>query len=387
MKKIIFLILSIIIITNPIFGQTISELNFFDIDQSNWIIQKDQNVCKDYYFEKLAETKDSTFVLNLKLENYIVPKKDVSVDVYLNDLKEGTLKEEEIKVNNIFRLYNLKENNKLTICVENKYLPKMIISKKSTIGNYLLPEFKEENFYQIIGEYELTQTMIPVEVHIKNTGAKETNIEIYNATEKYLENSLLETVSGHANYSGPIGPGEEKIIKYYIKTLENTEYMTPRAILKYTDEFGIEREIYTETKIITILKNDQKLDALIDIENRVLLNEKTYGKIVIRNISETDLKNIVIEPEFTENITIGKKNISLLNKFDVIEIPFTISKEDQTKTSLSFSIKYNTLDNSTLEFKTKTITLLPVEKTNYTNEVIGILLLFCVLIYIWIVKL
>ena len=141
MKRIIFLILSIIIITNPIFGQTISELNFFDIDQSNWIIQKDQNVCKDYYFEKLAETKDSTFVLNLKLENYIVPKKDVSVDVYLNDLKEGTLKEEEIKVNNIFRLYNLKENNKLTICVENKYLPKMIISKKSTIGNYLLPEF------------------------------------------------------------------------------------------------------------------------------------------------------------------------------------------------------------------------------------------------------
>lgn len=386
MKKIILLIIAIIFITNPLFSQTISEINFFDLEKSDWVIQKDQNICKDYYFERLAETKDSTFVLNLKLDNYIVPKKDTSIDIYLNDLKEGNIKDEEIKENNIFKLYNLKENNKLTICVENKYLPKLIISKKSTIGNYLLAEFKKENFYQKIGEYELTQTMIPVEVYIKNTGAKEANIEIYNATEKYLNNSLLETVSGQANFSGTIAPGETKIIKYYIKTLENTDYMTPRAILKYTDEFGIDRELYTETKIITILKNDQKLDALVDIENSVSLNENTYGKIVIRNISETDLKDIIIEAEFSENIIISKKKIPVLHKFDVIEIPFTIIKQDRTKTNLSFLIKYNTLDNSTLEFETKTITLSPVEKTNYTTEIISILLVFCVLIYIWIVK-
>ena len=386
MKKIILLILTMVLITTQIFGQTISEKSFFELGESDWIIQKDQNSCKDYYFDKLIENKDATFVLNLKLENYIVPRTDVVIDVYLNDLKEQSIKNENIKEINIFKLYNLTQKNKLTVCVTNNFLPRIIISKKSTIGNYLLSEFKEENFYQIIGEYEFSQTMIPVEVYIKNTGAREINIELFNATEKFMKNSILETVSGSATYSGPILPNEEKIIKYYIKTVENTDYVTPRAVVRYTDEFGVKRELFTDAKVITILKNDQKLDALIDIDNAVALNQDTFGKLVLRNISETDLKNIIIEPEFSEDIIISQKNIVLLNKFDVIEIPFTIKKQDHTKTKLSFLIKYDSYDQ-TLETKTKDVILSPITKTNYTNEIIGILLLFCILIYIWIVKL
>jgi hypothetical protein len=65
MKKIILLILTMVLITTQIFGQTISENLFFELGESDWIIQKDQNSCKDYYFDKLIENKDATFVLNL----------------------------------------------------------------------------------------------------------------------------------------------------------------------------------------------------------------------------------------------------------------------------------------------------------------------------------
>ncbi|HOD89486.1 MAG TPA: hypothetical protein PKK56_00145 [archaeon] len=386
-NKIILIIFTLIFFTSTIHAASIDEKTFYELGENDFSFVKDTNICKNYDFNELNTTENATFVTQIKIKNYIPINSGVEINIYLNNEKIGEIKDKNIKENNIFKKenINLQKKNTLTICVNNKFLPELIISKESKIGNYLLPKFNEMDFYQTLSEYDYTQNILTIQIHVTNSGYDDANIEIINAKEIFLELSNLENISGTTEYSGIIKAGETKELSYYIKPTKQTSYITPRAILKYTDEFGETHIIYTKQQVIEIQDPDTKIQAYTDVPTNTIKNQETNGKLIIRNISEKELNSIYIIPEFNGNILMDSQEIPILKGRDTISIPFKIKTTETGEFPLYFNITYKENTN-TKSIVTETNTINSMAENKNETIILCILIGIMIILYIWLVR-
>ena len=386
---VLFLIIITFSVCDNLNAEVIDEKSFYDLDFDNFVVLKDQNICQEIIIKDLASSKNSKTILQLNIENYIYSSDGLEIDVYLNNLKEKELKNKEIIKKNIIELYNFKKNetNTLKICVDNSFLPKIIFSKKSIVGNYLLAEILQTNFKQIIPSTIESDSLIPIEIIVKNTGFAPINIELDNANSKYLKNVDLENVSGQTQYEGVIDSKDTIKLKYFIKTGLNTKFISPRAVLKYITEFGEKKELKTDLIVINTINKQSKLEAYVDIPREIINNEEIKCKIILKNNSEDNIKEVYIEPNTELYLEFNNKDIIKISKKDIIEVPFTIKSFNTGDYKLSFNYVYdveNDLNKHTLG--SELLTINSKNKSNYLSEIIGSLILVFIIIYIWAFK-
>ncbi len=390
MKSIKFVLLFMLIIAIPLVGaEKLSEKSFIELGYGDYTIDKGNNSCENYTITEIEMHVDATYVLKLEIANYIQLNKndEITIKTYLNNKLVSEIKNESIKEKNIIELNDFSNRNELSVCVENKFLPRMVISKYSTVGSYFLPIIKTTDFYQTVPDKVYKNELVPIIVNVKNSGIRDVQINITNASKEYLKNSSLENVSGETAYEGVLKAGETKSIKYFIKTSNDTNYVTPRAILTYTNEFGEKITLYTKQVGLSITDIKTKLDAEIEITRNIITNQEVYGKIVLRNISEDEIKNITIIPKFDGTIEMYNSEINVLNKKDVIEIPFKINTVISKEYSLSFNLYYNTLQEENKSVGTQKITITSLPEDNINKQIIAVLVAITVILFIWVVKL
>lgn len=384
MFKKIIVMLFIILSLSAVYPKIIEQTSFDEFG-----VERGQNLCKTYEFNKLKEETGSKLIANIVFENYIPTKSNLEVTLFFNDKELTTLKETEILAENKIEINEKQDiKNYFKLCVNNNALPKVIISKRSNIGTYLLGEIREEvDFYQkVLTTETYSSSLIPIEIYVYNSGQDKLNINLNYASEKFLKNSNLETVSGQTNYSGPIEPGQTITLKYYLKTNKNIDFYTPRAELKYKDEFGIENIIYAKQEIINVRDNQNKIEVYVDLEKDVLVKTPKVGKIILKNVTQTDIKNINIETNFDGKIIVSQRQLGVLKGFEVIEIPFEITVEEMGQYTFNSTVYFN-LGEKENGVNSQTIIVNANEKKDYVKETIGVFLIISIVIYIWIVRL
>jgi len=390
MKSMKFFILFILLLALPIItAETVSEKSLSDLGYSDFTIDKGVSSCENYTLTGITTTQDATNVLQLKISNYVQLNKNdnVVIKTYLNNVLISELKNETIKEKNIIELTNFKARNEISICVDNNFLPRMVVSKYSLVGSYLLAVIKAEDFYQTVPDKVYKNDLVPILVNVKNSGVRDVEINIANASKEYLQNSNLENVSGETAYAGILKAGETKTIKYFIKTSNDTNYVTPRAILTYTNEFGEKITMYTKQVGLSIEDIKTKLDVEIEVPRNIITNNEVYGKIILRNVSEDDIQNITIIPKFDGVIELTNPEISILNKKDVIEIPFKIKTVIPKEYSLSLNLYYNTIQENDKSVGSQKITITSVPEDNTNTQIIAVLVAITIILFIWVVKL
>jgi len=385
-KKTIILFV-LILMSSIVYAEAIDKVSFSEVGYGQFNITENSSLCKIYEFKKLDQIQDSRVFVNLIIENYIPTKRDVNILVFLNDNLEKTLKSEEIVKENYIELdRKLAEDNALKICVENSALPLIIISNRSFIGTYIIGEIKETEFYQrVLTSQRYNNTLIPIEIYAENNSAKAIDIQINYANEIFLRNSNLETVSGETSYTGTILPGETKILKYYLKANKTISFATPQATLTYVNEFGETKTLTAKQSIIDIVEKTNKIEVYVDMERNVNINEKQKGKIIIRNVSENDLKNLTIEINFNQKIILSQRQIDLLKKYEVKEIFFETTIDSKGVHSLNATVYYNLGDKEN-GVSAQTVNITADLKKDYIKEMIGVFLLITIIFYIWIVR-
>jgi len=390
MKSIKITLLFILLLAMPILNaEKISEKSFSELGYSDYIINKGDKSCENYTVTGIEESADATYVLQLKVANFVQLNKNdnVIIKTYLNNALISEIKNEGIKEKNIIELQEYKNKSEISVCVENEFLPRMVISKYGLIGSYLLPKILDTDFYQTVPEKVYKNELVPIQVNVKNSGVKDVEINIENASKEYLKNSSLENVSGETAYNGILKAGETKSIKYFIKTSNDTNYVTPRAILTYTNEFGEKITLYTKQIRLSIEDLKTKLDAEIEVPRNIITNQEVYGKLVIRNVSEEELNNIILIPKFDGTIELYSSEINIINKKDVIEIPFKIKTVISKEYDLSFNIYYNTNTEENKSVGTQSITITSVPEDNTNTQIIAVLVAITIILFIWVVKL
>lgn len=369
-------------------AKSIDERTFMDIGFEDYDILRGKEECIYYDLGKIETEQNYRFFVNLKLANYIPVKNDLEIGVTLNDLKK-TIKNDEILEENLFEFTNIKkEKNSMVVCVNNNALPKVIISKNSTFGTYLIGEIKENvDFYQkILTSTTYNSTLIPIEIYAHNSGDDSLFININHANEIFLRNSNLETVSGQTNYSGQIAAGQTIILKYFLKANRNIDFALPAAELKYTDEFGREIVLSAKQEIIKIRDNENKIEVYVDLKRNAIVGHPLTGNIILKNVSPTNIKNVFIESHFDGKIVVSERHIPILKKYTVIEIPFEISVDEAGQYNLNMTVYYNVGEKEN-GVSAQTIIVNAEPKKDYVKEIIGIFLIITIGIYVWVVKL
>jgi hypothetical protein len=382
--KHLFLILSIILLSNLFYATIIDEKTLNSIEKGDIIVDKGEDFCKDYTFS-LNTDQFSENYLQLMLKNYIPVNQGVSITIKLNDQNITTIENKDIKEKNIVYLGQSNVNDNLEICVTNKFLPRLIIDEQSLIGSYYTSKINEDDFYQEAPAKSYVDTLIPITVIVKNSGYDDTFIELYNASNLFIYNSNLENVSGETSYEGLLKAQDEIRINYFIKTDSNNTFATPIANLKYNDIFGQEIIKTITPQIINIYNKENVLENHIDIQKIVHPAEENTGHLIIRNNSETEIKDVYIKPYFNGDIIISKEKINIINPKDVIEIPFKIKTYKEGEYNLSFTLDY--LEN--LEPKNVSTQIVKIDSENEVsseNTAITILLIITIFLFIWIVK-
>lgn len=383
-KKLFLIIIGLIIISNFGFSHIIEERTFSDIGYQNLIIEKNQEKCYEINVPPLKDQPNSEYVLVLDIENYIPVNSGVEIKVYLNEHLEKTIDAKNIKKRNVIKMYNYQTNNIVKICINNNFLPRIIISKESKIGNYLLAKITKEDLYQITPLTITTDSLTPIEIVFKNSGYNAVQVKVENTTDKYLINNLLSHISGEYEYEGILEAKEEKSIKYFIKTKEDLLYLSPRAKLTYTNEFGETIEILSEPALISAEEKKDLLDIFIDVQKEIINKEKYNGTIIIRNNSNKNISNIFINKSSIEQVEILNKSISNLRGKEIIEIPFTIKAFNNKDFNIVFNIEYFTED---IEYKqSEKIELIIKQKTEQVFEIVGIFVFIFIIVYIWFLK-
>lgn len=383
-KKIIFALI-LILSLNFVYSKNI---DYTTLGQNEFFkIEKGQELCKVYDFDRLIEEEGSKLIAGINIENYIPTKGELELSIFLNDSLVTTLKNTEILEKNIIEINrNMNSKNQLKICVKNKALPIIIISPDSFIGTYLLGQIKDIDFYQnIIGEQQYTKALIPIEIFAHNSGQDNLYVDIKYATDKFLENSNLETVSGQTTYSGIIEPNQTITLKYYLKTNKDIEFATPIAQLAYTDEFNRDYLIKAKQGFFKVEDNLNKIEVYIDLEKNLQVNVPKTGKIILKNISQTNIKNINIETNFGGKLILSNRQLTQLKRFEVIEIPFEITTDNVGDYTFNTSVYYN-LGNEESGVESETLILTTDYKTDYVKETIGVFLVIAIIAYIWIVR-
>jgi len=391
MKQTIFFVLLLIIaiIGTPIINaEKISENTFLNLGYTDFSIDKMNSDCKSYTLTGIELNTNATYVLQLKIANYIPlnEQDNVRIKAYLNNTLITEIKNQEIKERNLIELTDYKDKSLLSVCVDNNFIPRMVISKYTIIGSYLLPIIKQEDFYQIVPDKIYKNTLTPVEIFVKNSGVRDITVTIFNASKEFSKNSTLDNVSGDTTFEGVIKAGETKNLKYFIKTSDQTNYVTPRATLKYTSEFGDDVIMYTEQEQIKIDDLQTKLDISVEINREITTKIDAFGKIILRNVSEDDLQNIYIVPKFDGTIEVYNPQIARLNKKEVIEIQFKVNTVVSKDHDLSFNIYYNTPTESNKSVGSQKITVTSVPEDNTNTQIIAVLIAITIVLFIWIFK-
>lgn len=386
-KMWMLIILMMVVTTGFLRADTLDERTFDNLNYENFSVSRDQELCNAYNFEKMEQTEDSSLYLNLIIENYIPVKENLSISVYLNGMYETKIENSQIlKENRIELAGKSKENNSLKVCVTNNELPVVILSNNSTIGSYIVGEIRPEDFYlNVLSPQTYSNTLIPIEIYAENHSPKEVSVNINYADETFLRISNLETVSGETSYSGIIYPGETKILKYYLKTNKNISFGTPQATLTYTTDFGEKKELIAAQKVIQMTEKLEKIEVYVDIARNINVNEQQEGKIIIRNVSEDELKNLTIETSFDNKVVLAERQISVLKKYEVKEIPFQTTIDTAGKHVFNATVYYNVgaVENG---ISAETIDIVSSVKTDNTKEIIGVFLFITIIVYIWIVR-
>ncbi len=386
LTKRLLVCLIVLVSLGSVYSETL-EIHSFS-DYTNFGIEKDQNLCKTYEFNALREEDGSKLVANIVIDNYIPVKNNLKISVYLNEMLAGTVADDKIKKENYIELNGTQAHkNTLQVCVENTALPKVIISNKSNVGSYLLGEVREnEDFYQtVLASERYTTKLIPIEIYAKNSGKDKLTVEIRNANEKFLENSNLETVSGQTSYSGVLEPGQEIVLRYFVKTNKDMEFATPRAELKYVDEFGVSRTIYARQEKIDVAENQNKIELYVDLKKNVIAGRPKTGKIILKNNSQDDIKNINIETRFDGKIIVSKRQVPLLKRFEVVELPFEITTDEIREYYFDATVYYN-IGEKENGVHSQTIIVNSIEDKNFVTETIGVFLIITIILYVWLVR-
>jgi len=388
-KKYLLIVFALILLITPMLhASVISEKTLGDFGYSNFTILKNNNDCKIYKIPQLETNRNATMVLQLKIDNYIPVNKGVKITTFLNSNLEATISDKDIKQNNIIYLKNINKNDQnLEICVDNNFIPRFVISSKSVIGNYLLPVITKDNFIQEIPTTELYKnTIIPVNIIVKNTGYDSQHIKVIDASSLFIKNSELDSSSGDVSFNGVLSPGETKKITYYIKTTDDTKQITPRAILEYTNNFGVPIKIYTDPQVIDIKDNPAILNAYVDVKRVIINKQTTQGKLILRNISQDKITNIYIIPNFDTEINLENYSINQINGNDTIEIPFTFKTLNVGNHKLNFKITYD-VNNQEKAISTQIINLETQKPNTDYNTMVAILIIISAILLIWAIKL
>ncbi len=384
-KKTLMIIIGFVILLNVVYSTTIDEKNLHEMSYQNIVVEKNEDVCFKIDVPSLQSSFDSTFVFVIDIENYIPVTSDVKIDVYLNEYLEKSIEGKDIKKRNVVKMYNHNQDNKLKLCVKNDFLPRLIISKESKVGFYLLAEIVKDNFYVIAPHSIKTNTLVPIEVVFRNTGSNDAFVKVENAMDKYMVNNLLNHISGEYEYEGVLRAGEEKKIKYFIKTKEDLLYVTPRAKLTYVDEFGETKEILTDPVIVNAEEKEYLLDVfVIDVPNEVVPKTTYTGKIILRNNSDFDVSNLFVDVLSNESVEMLDKIKTSIKKKEVVEIPFRLKVYNNKDVEVLFNVSYNSEDIDYLQSEKTTFDI--KDQKNSLYELIGVFVLVFVVIYIWFLK-
>jgi hypothetical protein len=385
LQKILLIGCIITILSTSVFATTIEEKTFVDLGYQNETIEKDQNVCFEIFVPTLKNEINSNFVLVLEIENYIPVTKNVEIKVFLNDQLEKIINAKDIKKKNIVKMNNYNDHdNNISICINNEFLPRIIISKNSVVGNYLLAEITKDDIYQIVPSNITTETLIPIEIVFRNRGYNDIQVKVENATDEYIINNLLAHISGEYQYEGILEAGEEKHIKYFIKTKDDFLYLSPRAKITYTNEFGETIKIISEPALINAEKKEGLLDIFIDVPKEIVIQEKTPGIIILRNKTNETISNIFINKTSTESIEILNKSVNELKPNEIVEIPFNIKAFNKKDFKITFNTNYF---SKNVEYnQSKTIDVTIKQKIEKIFEVVGAFVLIFIIIYIWFLK-
>jgi hypothetical protein len=384
--KYFFLIICLLLSTVFIHASVLEEKTLNSINAGDFVINKNENLCKSYSFSLDSKDLRSKEYLQLLIKNYIPVNDAVEINIYLNENLIKEIKNEEIKSKNIVELKNLKDGqNHLEICVENNYLPRLIINADSLVGSYYVAEIKESDFYQEVPSIAYTNTLIPINLIVKNSGFDDVFIEVINATEKFIYNSSLENVSGITSYTGILKAQEEVVLNYFVKTDQNKSFATPLAKLKYTDRFGQENIRFLKTEVINLIEQETKIQVFIDISKTTEPNKYTQGHLIIKNNSEEIINDVYITPYFNGEINITQDRISKIDPKDVIEVPFKIKTFKTDEYNLNFNVNYLS-NNKEQVGGSQLINIISENKENKEGVATTILIIITIMLFIWIVK-
>ncbi len=384
-KKIILISFLMMIISTTVFATTIEEKTLNSLGHQNIIIDQNEDVCYKIDVPQLKNLPNSTFVFVIDIENHIPITAGVTFDIYLNDYLEKTITAENIKKKNIIEMYNYQQNkNEIKLCVKNDFLPRIIISNQSKIGNYLLAKITKEDIYQIAPNSIKTETLIPIDIVFKNQGANAVQVKVENSLDRYLINNYLSHISGEYEYEGILEAGEEKSIRYFIKAKDDLLYLSPRAKLTYTNEFGEKIEILSDPLLITAEKKKDLLDIFIDISTTINNKTTTQGILILRNNSNKEITDLFISKTSIEAVEIKDKTKRKINANEVIEIPFEVKAYNNKDFAVTFNIGYF---SENIEYKqSEKINFNIKQKQEHIFEVIGIFVLIFIIVYVWFLK-
>lgn len=387
-EKIIFFIVGLIFVSANIFGTVLEQTSLKSLNQDDFIINKGESVCREYSFnlEKISDVKSSAY-LQFNIKNYIPTTEGVEINFALNNQEKIIIKNKEILQNNVVELNTKEKFNNIEICVENNFLPRIIIdTEKSNVGTYYVSKITKNDFYQEAPSKAYVNTMIPIKLFLRNSGHAEAYVEIINATETFIYNSNLENVSGETSFKGTVQPQETITLNYFVKTSLNISFATPLAKLRYIDSFGQEHIMFLDTQIINLEEKDTKISAQIDVFRKIEPNKEYTGNLIIINNSEDVIKDLYITPNFNGEISLQKERISQINPKDVVEISFKIKVfKEEKNNSLNFNINY--LDKGEEKnVGTQIVTLSSENKDTSQNTAITILIILTIILFIWIVK-
>jgi hypothetical protein len=383
--KYFLLIIGIILVSNLLFATTIDETTLNILNKGDIVVEKGNSFCKDYSFNLKTDEFTETY-LQLMLKNYIPISKGVAINIKVNDKNITEIIDKDIKEKNIVYLGKLESiNNKLEICVENNFLPRLIIDSDSLIGTYYNSKITGDDFYQDAPSIAYVNTLIPITIHVRNSGYADTYIELENASNLFIYNSNLENVSGETSFQGILKAQSEIKIDYFVKTDSNNTFATPIANLKYKDVFDQEITKKIKQKIINISEKENALENHIDIQKIITPKEEQTGHLIIINNSEKEVTDLYIKPYFNGEIILSQEKINLIKAKDVVEIPFIIKTYKEGEHTLNFNLNY--LENEVVKnIGTQTIIVNSKNPDTSENTAITILLIITVFLFIWIVK-
>ncbi len=384
-KNMLFIIGLLLLISSGIYGSVLDEKTLQDITPGDLIINKDESICQEYSFSIAGIDDKSKAFLQLFIKNYIPIQSNVSITVFLDDIEIKEVKNKDILEKNIIELTNIKSENNLKICIENNYLPRIVIDQKSIIGNYYVGEIKEDDFYQNAPTTAYTNTMIPIDLFVRNSGYDDLYIEVINATDKFIYNSNLENVSGETHFKGILKSQETLTLNYFVKTSLDTSFATPLAKLTYTDNFGVKHTRLIETKVINLIEQESNIQVYTDIFRKIEPNKEYKGNLIIRNNSEKIISDIYIFNNFKGTIILDTDYINEIEPKNVIEIPFLIKTYKEDTYPLNFNIYYKT-NNIEKNVGSPLINIISENEENKESTAITILIILTIILFIWIVK-